>query len=1381
MNRLYIAFILFFNACATFAQEGPLSFQRYYSKDGLSSNTIYSMCRDSFGFLWIGTEDGLNRFDGANYKIYRHDPDQEGGLENNHITALCEDQQGRLWIGTNGGGLNYYDRNKDKIIHYNRTPDKRWLSTAITSIAMDSYGQIWVTSYGALFIINGQNENENVDNSYTELLQKFRSKVSRFVFMDSQKRMWVAVGDTLYKYHRNLKYSESYHISSKTDNAGIEHSITSITEDADNRIWVGSSSGLYVLERDGLPFSQFELPHFPGRLSDDRIYALANDQKGSLWVGTDRGLDIINLSNNTVKTYKPDARNLYSISHQSIRSILIDKYGIHWIGTFQGGLNKYDTNLSQFNLKNIGTVDGYGLNTRMITAFLAHKNNVLIGTDGGGIHLYDRKEDKLNALELTASGDHKGHDLAILALEEKDDKQFWIGTYKEGLFHYDRETKKSFRYGVGKADNQLNNSDIFCLKKDSRGDLWIGTNGGGINVLRASDGRITKHMRKTKIGDGGIEPNSNFIRSFEEDQQGDMWIGTFGSGVCVFRRATNTFSFYDRINNNLPSNYVLSIKEDKQGNIWVGTNGNGIGLLKKGDKNFQVIAERDGLINGAVQSIVEDANGKIWFSTNKGLSCYDPERQLFKNHTHLGGLQSGAFMLGAGICLSDGELFFGGQNGFNHFYPAKLKTNRNPAQVVLTDLKIDNQIVEPADDGPINVSLLVADQINLKYKQNFSISFEALNFTIPEENQYQYMLKGFDKDWIQGGKEHSAYYTNLDPGNYVFQVRASNNDGIWNEEIKSIQIYVAPPFWRTVYAYIFYCIAVVSALLYIRDRGIRKLKAKFALEQERIRAKQLIEQERKEAEQLHQLDTMKIKFLTNLSHEFRTPISLIVGPVDNLMNQIKDAKVSEQLSLVKRNARRLLNLVNQLLDFRKMEEQELRLQDTDGELISFVEEISHSFNDMAQQKGIDYSFRSSVDKLYLMFDQNKVERILFNILSNAFKFTPRSGNISVHVDALVSAFEDDIIDVQITIKDSGIGIPKNAQARIFDSFFQHDTNGSVINQGTGIGLSIAQTFVKMYRGDIKVESEQGKGSCFSFNLQMKRSKPDSVDLLSPILIGDESMGGSTESVDIDVRRQPAILIVEDDDDFRFYMKDSLSPSFQVFEATNGKEGWQKALFHHPDIILCDVQMPIMNGMELAQKLTQDRRTKHIPVVLLTAAQVKNGLICGLEAGAIDYMTKPFDLAVLHAKINSLLVLNQAFKDVYTKQVHVIAPEMEVVSEKEQFLQKTLGYIYENMNNPQLSVENVSGHLSISRASLYNRLLEYTGMSPVDFIRSAKLERAVTLLEKSDKTIAEIAYETGFANPNYFTKVFKSKYQKTPSEYIQSLKADKENNNSSVFL
>ncbi|GHE35291.1 two-component regulator propeller domain-containing protein [Sphingobacterium griseoflavum] len=1362
MRKPLIIIICIFLHLTSLGQEWPVSFQRYYSKDGLSSNTIYAILRDSYGFIWLGTEDGLTRFDGSSYKVYRYDANVEEGLQTNHITSLCEDAKGQIWIGTNGGGLSFYDRKMDEIKAYTHTPEGRPISTAITALSTDKNGNVWVCSYGAVFVINVRNPSQPCSEAYKKIQQIFSGAVSRYVYRDRSNNMWLSADGSIYKFSSDLKAVKHDELLEQNTSNANAFEITAITEDTRGRIWAGSGNGLFYLDQDGAVFTRFN--HSNGKMGADNrmVYALAVDDKGGLWVGTDNGLDVIDTDDFTVRTFLPKPMDIRSLSHKSIRSIHVDPYGIYWVGTFQGGLSKYDTNLSQFNLKSVDILHDQSSGKNMITSFAEYGDRVLVGTDGAGVFQYVRASDHLKPLHIGRAANKKFEDLTVMTLE-RGSENLWIGTYQDGLFQLDLKKDKITHYPAGAQANQLTNPDIFCLKSDRYGRLWIGTNGGGINVLDAG-GSIAKYTAATRGTQGYPNPPGNFIRAFAEDKRGNMWIATYGSGVSMYNSEGRINHFFDKEKNNLPSNYVLSIHIDARQRIWIGTNGNGIGLLRPGQDQFESLSEKDGLINGVIQSIVEDKSGRIWFSTNKGLSCYDPDNRVFKNYTRSAGLQEGAFMLGSGLILSDGEMFFGGQNGFNHFYPNQLKMNTNRAIVAFTDLRIDNKIIQPSQDGILTQSLLTAQEIHLEHKQNFSISFTALNLTVPEDNQYQYRLEGVDKDWIPAGKERSAYYTNLDPGKYVFQVRASNNDGVWNDEIKSIDVFVAPPWWRTAYAYVFYVILFFAILFFIRDRGIRRLKQKFALEQERIQAKQQIEQQQREAETRHELDRMKIKFLTNLSHEFRTPISLIVGPVDNLLAMESSNKRSTELSLIKRNARRLLNLVNQLLDFRKMEEHEVKLHRAEGNFVAFIEEVFQSFKDMAMSKGIDYSFATTKKDLYCVFDPDKVERILFNLIANAFKFTPKGGDIAVSLINVVT--EGDQVRVYVQVKDTGIGIPEKEQQAIFESFFQHETQGNVLNQGTGIGLSIVKTFVNMHQGDIEVHSSVGNGSAFLFNLLLDRAREIPCD---NVVSEESDQIYETGNMEVDVIQKPSVLIVEDDEDFRCFLKESLERDYQVYEASNGKEGWQKALFHHPNIVVSDVQMPLMNGMELALNLKQDKRTKHIPVILLTASQVENGLICGLESGAIDYITKPFDNAMLFAKINSLLILNQAFKDVYSRQVSMVGPELEIVSEKDKFLQNVLSYVYANMDNPQLSVESLSAHLAISRASLYNRLLEYSGMTPVDFIRSAKLERAALLLEKSDKNIAEIAYETGFANPNYFTKVFKSKYQMTPSEFISAKK------------
>ncbi|HEY1113714.1 MAG TPA: ATP-binding protein, partial [Chitinophagaceae bacterium] len=661
-------------------------------------------------------------------------------------------------------------------------------------------------------------------------------------------------------------------------------------------------------------------------------------------------------------------------------------------------------------------------------------------------------------------------------------------------------------------------------------------------------------------------------------------------------------------------------------------------------------------------------------------------------------------------------------------------------------------------------------------------SFVGLNFTSPGQNQYAYKLEGFDKDWNYVGNSTTASYTNLDPGKYVFRVRASNNDGVWNKEGSSIKIYVHPPFWRTIYAYIFYVLVIIGLVLYLRYRSIQKLKRKFALEQERIHA----EQERKETERVRELDRLKIKFLTNLSHEFRTPIALILGPVEKLLAQEKAESSLGQLQMIKRNGRRLLNLVNQLLDFRKMEEQELKLHASEGELVSFIQEVSDSFKDYSERKKISFVFTSKIDQLYTLFDHDKIERILFNLLSNAFKFTLEGGQIRLVLEQVDNPPDSSRTWVSIQVHDTGIGIPEDKKEKIFERFFQATTAAAILNQGTGIGLSITKEFVKMHGGTINVESEPGKGTTFSILMPfVALAVPQSSGEGLPIEpAANLEFATSTEPAEANTKtdmlkngeEMPSILLVEDNEDFRFYLKDNLRLQYKVFEAANGKEGWHKALAHHPQLIVSDISMPQMNGMELSRKIKSDKRTNHIPVILLTALTGQEEQLKGLETGANDYITKPFNFEVLNAKIKNLLALNSTLKHTYTKQIKVLSPEVEMESEDEKLLKNIMLYLEENLTNSQLSVEELSKHVGMSRSSLYSKLLELTGQTPVEYIRSVKLDKAAVLLEKSDMNIAQVAYSVGFSTPNYFAKAFKAKFNILPSEYLNKMKKGSEKRN-----
>ncbi|PRY55151.1 signal transduction histidine kinase [Arcticibacter pallidicorallinus] len=1361
-----------------YAQEKKINFTSLTSKDGLSSNVVTAILKDRFGIMWFATEDGLNKYDGTSFTVYRHIAGDSSSLPTNEVVALHEDRSGTLWIGTNGGSICSYDRKKDKFRTLSSHKGFNSKNNVIRAIASDYANNLWISNVNGLSVLNPSTG--KLSNFLTGPVNSGRlaSKTVLCIFEDSKRRIWVGSADGLFLYNR-AKNSFSQFINVPGDEGSLpSNAVRSVEEDANGVIWVGTDRGLGMLLPDGRRFKRFRYGEGQGAISSSEIYSVVADRNGGLWLGTEDGISVLDIHSGKVDVYKPDSRNIYSLASKSVRYIYIDDLGTHWVSTYKGGINKSDVNLNLFNLKRSNPFDDRGLSSSNVTSFAEAANgDIFIGTDGGGLNLFDRRTGLFRHFDLKPTNAASAK-LAILSLEMSKDGKLWIGTYVNGLFALDVRTGKYEQYAKNGVVKGLINNSVFCLKEDSRGNIWIGTNGDGISVYNPETKVFRSIYKNTSAAGTPRLPTNGYIRAIEEDSRGDIWIGSHGSGLAVFKPQNESFKLYDKTNSRLPNNVVLSVVMDRNKKIWVGTRG-GLSLFNEKTGQFTTYSEKDGLSNAAVYEIIEDGRGLLWLSTTSGISSFDPKTKKFHNYNTHNGVQNSNFNSGAGLRTLDGELFFGGQDGFNHFNPANLKTNVEVPSVLVTELKVDNKVAVPGEDSPIDEHITVSRDIYLDYAKNFSLDFVALSYVTSQQYRYAYMLEGFDKSWNHVGQSRTASYTNLDPGDYIFKVRACDADGTKCGEVTSIRIHVKPPFWMTIYAYILYVATALGILLYVRYRGIRNLKRKFEAEQERSKAKQLLEQERKEAERLHELDMLKIKFLTNLSHEFRTPISLIMGPVDTLLSEEKFESGSSHLFMIKRNARRLLNLVNQLLDFRKMEERELKLSLSEGEFVSFVKDVSELFRDLSSRKNIDLVFESQLHYFNTSFDHDKLERILFNVLSNAFKFTPAGGIIKVEVEIRHS--EDAAVGSGIVVKisDTGIGIAPDKKDKVFNRFFQGDSNTSTLNQGSGIGLSITKEFVKMHGGSISVVSEQGKGSSFIINFPFvsENFAEKAIDSVTAPIAAEQQFNDNIkepetpvvedvpEKEDLSKTDVPTVLLVEDNDDFRFYLKDNLKSFYRVYEASNGKEGWQKALAHHPQIIVSDISMPFMDGIELCNKVKADKRTSHIPIILLTALTGEEEQIRGLQTGANDYMTKPFNFEILNAKIKNLLVLNRTLKDTYTKQIKVQAPELVIESQGNILLNKIMLYLEENLNNPKLSVEDLSRHVGMSRVSLYHKILELTGQSPVEYIRSIKLERAAVLLEKSDLNIAQISYMVGFATPNYFAKSFKARFNMQPSEYM----------------
>lgn len=1335
--------------CVVMAQAPEPKFTSLTSMDGLSSNTVTAILKDRYGLMWFATDDGLNRFDGTDVLTYRHLKNEASSLRSSDISSLHQDRQGRMWVGTVEGGLHLYNRHKDRFVSVS-SPH------SVTSIASDASGKLWVGTTGGLVTVNPETLQMSTFSSAPEIPDQISKGLILSVTVDHRKIVWIGTDKGLFNINPNDPASEHInYLQSLPDEAGAR-SVKSVIEDHDGNIWIGTFSGLYKLAPNGRILQSFHYePGNHSSLSSNMVFAIAAENDRRLWICTDSGLNILDVPTGRFTRYEPDTRTQFSLSNKSVRSILIDNEGICWLGTYKGGVNKYDKNLPIFGLKRADVNDPYGLSAPFVTSFAESSSGQLfVGTDGGGVSLYNRETNLFKRFPISPKTRKAASGLAILSMELASETALWIGTFQDGLFRLNPKTGAYTQFTSGKDSASLSNNDIFVVRKDRTGKIWIGSNGGGLHQFDPATQKFKRFYRPGIPMADRVIPLNAYIRDIIQDRQGMLWIGSHGTGIAVFDPVSQTSRLLNKQTSDLPSNIVYSILEDRQGNIWVGTSGEGLALYNPRSQKFTTFSAKEGLASNIVNKVLEDAQGRIWVSTNQGISYFDPNSRKFTNYTTYNGIQNKTFVLGSGLRTKDNTLFFGGIDGFNYIDTRSLPSTKKGAPIILKDLRIGNRNVTPADSNFIDADISVATAIRLNYKQNFSIGFAALDYTNPRQIQYRHRMKGMQSEWNHTGTNNVASYTNLSPGDYVFQVQASTDGVNWNGHTTSVTVVVEPPFYLTIYAYLLYVLTPFVIVLIMRRRGIKKLKREF-------------QQQQREAEeqQARELDKLKIKFLTNLSHEFRTPIALILAPIDSVLSKTRETELHAPVAAIKRNAKRLLNLVDHLLDFKNMQQQELSLELARKDIVSFIEDTCGQFSDLFVRKGINFSVQSSIAHLFMDFDANKLERILFNLLSNASKFTQGGGQVSLTVDQHHGPAGDSWLEIAIT--DTGIGISEDKHEKIFERFFQDDSPQSVLNQGSGIGLSIVREFVQLHKGHISVESRPGLGSTFSVQL--------------PIHAGSEVVPAHQLPAEPDQRQGPIsapvgrlekahadepsnVLIIEDNEEFRQYLKENLMQYYRVTEACNGKEGWQKTLSHHPELIVSDVAMPEMDGIALSEKIKADKRTKHIPIILLTASTGEQQQLEGLNSGANDYLTKPFNFEILNAKINNLILLNRLLKGVYSRHIKISGQDPQIQSGQEKLLKDMLDYIEDNLLTSQLSVENLSKHVGMSRGSLYSKVLEMSGQTPIEFIRSIKLEKAAVLLENSDLSISQISYMTGFTAPNYFAKSFKAKFSMLPTEY-----------------
>ncbi|TFF38524.1 hybrid sensor histidine kinase/response regulator transcription factor [Mucilaginibacter psychrotolerans] len=1382
-----LAVSLFFACIHSFAQSNQYRFSQLDVSNGLSHNQVNAIFKDSQGFMWFGTASGLNRFDGYTFKVFKHDVNNKSSVRADFIYKIFEGPNKKLWISTRSGFC-FYDPDTEQFnddMSLLLLPLKLPVNLSVTKIVQTSAVDFWFLSPDSgIYRFNTLSKQTKHYYHHISSNASLYSNSVTDITVDNKRNVWIVYSNGTVETLDSKADKITYHTDVFSKIIKGKNGYYSLIIDRDNDLWFYGSLvelGVYYYKPSTGTFLHIDKESQAPRLKANLINNIIQADDGRIWIGTDHGgISVLDKKKFEITTLLNREDNAQSLKQNSV-SLYKDNFGIIWAFTFKKGISYYHKNIIKFPLYKHFASDPGSLSFEDVDKFVEDKlGNLWIGTNGGGLIYFNRKTGKFKQYKHDTGNPNSLSNDIIVDLCIDHNQKLWIGTYFGGLDCFDGNTFIHYKHDDRSA-NSIADDRVWSILEDSTHRLWIGTFEGGLEIFDRSKKTFFHPFKQSDI-------RSSMVSSIFEDKKGNIWIGGY-LGVDVILKNNGRVIHYtsnSETPNSLIDNNVNSINEDSRGLIWIATAG-GLSILNPKTNTFTSLTKKNGLPANSISNTEEDREGAMWLSTSNGLSrvTLTPTAKAFtfhfENFDEMDGLQGREFNLNSALKTRNGELIFGGGNGFNIFDPASIKPVTNKLKLVFTDFQLFNKSVVANEDinghTVLSKAIAVTHDITLNHSENvFSIEFAALDFLNPGKVKHQYMLEGFDKGWVNADNRiRKASYTNLDQGDYVFKVRASNSEGVWNPDYISLRIKILPPFWESTLAYIIYLVLFVSLLLFIRRRGIQKIRREFLVEKEKQEAKLIIEQERQEIKRMQELDQLKTKFLTNVSHEFRTPLSLIMAPVDKMLTRAGPEQ-HQQLNMIRKNARRLLNLVNQLLDFRKMEVQELKLHSRPGDIIRFISEVSLSFTDIAEEKKIDFVFDTTVESLFTSFDHDKIERILFNLISNAFKFTSAGGKVSVLLNVEKGACSGACVEIKVI--DTGIGIPLEKQNKIFERFFQHDIPESMINQGSGIGLAITREFVKMHGGEIAVESEPDRGSSFIIKLPVAISADKQIVTLADEEADSENLAdvphheSKATPKQEHTNKMPVVLLVEDNDDFRFYLKDNLKDIFFLIEASNGREGWQKALSQHPDIIVSDISMPEMSGIELCQKLKNDKRTSHIPVVLLTALTGEAEQVKGLEIGANEYMTKPFNFEILISKIKNILTLRDTYKRTYKKQMDVQLQETPLQNEDEKLLRSIVEYIELNIANDSLSVEELSRQMNMSRGSLYNKVLMLTGKSPIEFIRAIRLKKAVYLLEHSQMTISQICYEVGFNTPKYFTKLFKEEYNTLPSAYISSIRQQK---------
>ena len=1370
-TRTGVFALLFATAATPLAAQERVAFRHLTIADGLSQNAVAAIVQDRRGFMWFGTKDGLDRYDGYQFVVFRHDPFDSTSISDSEITSLFEDSRGRLWVGTRNGGLNRFDRTHERFERVRGGPARD-----IASFAEDTSGAVWVASVGeGLYRLTTSARGDlTVDHflhSATDPSSISSDRV-RAVLVDRQGVLWVGTDAGLDRREAGTRSGVTFaHLTTGSGPrlALADTIVSSLHEDSRGRLWIGSIPGISALDSARTSIRHYYHRYRTFRYGWGLAVSLAEDRSGAVWVSTRSELMRLDPATGEFTYFRHDPQSLESINSDLPTEVYRDRSDVIWVGTNGYGINTYDPKASRFQTFRrpqnwVSRQAGFSV----YTLFEDHTGTLWI--DGGLLYQWNRTTGAFRSFETSSTRPNDFGNTGVWSIIEDPPGFLWAATY-QGLYHYEIATGRSRQYRYDPADSTgLPEQLVYDVFRDRDGAIWAVTENFLVRLADAERGRFRIYRHKERPTNGQW-----IFPSTIQDSSGALWLGS-DQGLTRFDPKTATFRHFrhdPRRPGTLSHDAIRAILPDpRQPNryLWIGTAGGGLNRFDIDSGTFIHFTTVDGLPNDVVYGVLPDSAGRLWVSTNKGLSRFDPRTRRFRNYDADDGLQSNEFNSGAAFRSRTGELFFGGIYGFSYFRPEDIRDNPNVPAVAITGFRRGNRYESVRDTGTVlRTTIAEADTLHLSYRDAvITFEFAALEYSAPAKNRYAYRMVGFNNDWFESGAVRAATYTNLPPGHYTFQVRASNNDGVWNEQGASLAIVIAPPWWHTWFAYTLYGTLALAALYGARRYEMNRLRLKSRLEIEQL-----------EGAQLRELDRARSRLFANVSHEFRTPLTLTMGPLDDLRAGLHgplSPEVAEQVDLARRNAGRVLNLINEILELARAESGRVTLRARRVDLGAFVSGLTRAFLPLAERKAIAFDVQEPAEPVIVYADPDHLDRALSNLLSNAFKFTPNGGAVRVTVAA-------DDSWARVSVRDSGPGIPAGDLNLIFDRFHRANTAGT--QPGTGIGLALAKELVSLHGGAIGVESEEGFGSTFTVSLRRGRAhlaQEQVVDDGGTVTTAPRANQGADASLDEPAapNATPAggaradddvttVLVVDDNPEVRTYVRQHLSPQYRVIEAVNGEEGLELARRMLPDLVLSDVMMPVMDGFALCRALKADRETEFIPVILLTARAETEDKLAGLTEQADDYLTKPFDVRELLARIANIVATRRRLRERYAAATAPAVPRMHpepvaIETADQRFVEQVRLTIERHLGDDSFNVERLATEVAQSRGNLHRRLRDLIGETPSDLIRRMRLERAAQLLESDAGSVAEVAYAVGFKSVAHFSNAFFDLHGVRPSSW-----------------